>query len=232
MKKFLSVDWDYFVDASLEDRCYKFPDGGNEDLDFQLQNIVWRFRYNDHPEIKKMGLNEDYNSLMDILTKFLMYDSRNPIDSQYKILVGLAISHKYIYQYILDRTQPDEEFEVYNVDFHHDMYYYRDPRNPLNCGNWVRELLKERPNMKYYWIKREDSEIALLGGEEIPKEMIVPFKDLIDKDFDYIFMCRSDIWSPPHLDKTFNIICRMCKTYARTEVMDKLEESDREITYK
>ena len=117
------------------------------------------------------------------------------------------------------------------MDFHHDMYYYHDSTNPVNCGNWVRELLKVRPNMKYYWIKREDSETTLLGGDEIPESSILPFDRLKELDFDYVYICRSDIWSPPHLDSKFDFISRMCSAYVRTETMDSLNDFSREHTY-
>lgn len=37
MKTFLSIDWDYFIGASANERILLFPDGGNENL----QRLCW-----------------------------------------------------------------------------------------------------------------------------------------------------------------------------------------------
>lgn len=233
MKKFLSIDWDYFIDASAVERALKFPDGGNENLPLDIQSIIWQIRYHDNPDILSIKVHDHFSRIIKVLAKFLMFTPRNPVDSKHKVLASKNISHKYAYQFILDRTQPGEHFEVYNIDFHHDMYYYSDSCDPVNCGNWVRELLKERPGMQYYWVKREDSETSLLGGDEIPENIIVPFEKVEEQDFDYVFMCRSDMWSPPHLDSKFEVLCNLFHLSAiKAETKDRLESVDRSPTFK
>ena len=32
LMKILSIDWDYFIEATAEQRCTLFPDGGSENI--------------------------------------------------------------------------------------------------------------------------------------------------------------------------------------------------------
>lgn len=52
----LSLDWDYFIDATADERFALFPDGGNENMPYGLQNIIWNGRYMSHnnPELKQL----------------------------------------------------------------------------------------------------------------------------------------------------------------------------------
>ena len=43
--KVLSIDWDYFIKATANEREFMFPDGGNEDLPESVQNSVWASHY-------------------------------------------------------------------------------------------------------------------------------------------------------------------------------------------
>ena len=36
MKRILSLDWDYFVNATAAQRYTLFPDGGNENISYEL----------------------------------------------------------------------------------------------------------------------------------------------------------------------------------------------------
>lgn len=209
MKRILSIDWDYFVDCSANDRFNYFPDGGNEDLPYEIQDLVWNIRYANYPTIFDMGvLKEAFDTVhnilkrVDVFTPFA-HPEYGPLD-----VVRVAESHRCMYEFTMMRTDKDEEFEVYNIDFHHDMYSYRTKNGEVNCGNWVNVLLEQRPNMKYHWIKREDSDTQVLGGEV--DCLIKSLQDIKDLDFDYVFICRSDCWSPPHLDKQFLKLWRVC----------------------
>lgn len=229
MKKILSVDWDYFIGATAEQRALYFPDGGNETLPPTMQKLIWDSRYSSNPEVfRNIGiLKRDYYILLDILKRFSFeYLSDH---NKVKLSQVLAmISHSWIYQFVINRTDPDEEFEVYNIDFHHDMYHYRTRENEVNCGNWVNCLLEHRPNMKYYWIKREDSETEALGGEVSCSTKTID--DLRDMDFDYVFLCRSDCWSPPHLDSFFSNLWETMVRYMPIEI-EKSVRPLRQVDY-
>lgn len=221
MKRILSLDWDYFVNATAAQRYTLFPDGGNENISYELQDFIWNSHYACSPELREIEvLKDDYKTMFDILKRFSNKYVTSPVaNPNRKVLI--TVSHRWCYEFILQRTNEDEEFELYNVDFHHDMYHYRTPDERVNCGNWVNCLFEQRPNMKYSWIKREDSDENTIGGEKAPCN-ICTLKELEGLDFDYIFICRSDCWSPPHLDTFFKTLWTYIRKYMPVEVENKV----------
>lgn len=216
MKRFLSIDWDYFIDATAVQRLTLFPDGGNENISYDIQDFIWNSRYLD-PELKKIGLfKKDYFTISQVLSRFCeKYVSTLVANPHREVLC--TISHRWIYDFVMQRTDPNEEFELYNIDFHHDMYCYKVAGQDVNCGNWVNCLSEQRPNMKYHWVKREDSDDEVIGGDKVtcPTHGI---EDIEDLDFDYLFICRSDCWSPPHLDKFFALLWGEVQRFCPVEV--------------
>ena len=192
----MSIDWDYFIKATDTERCLMFPDGGNEHLPEFIQQVIWEGRYT-NPKLAEIRLIEDYKKI-----PFLLKKAEN---------VCIFDSHRHIYDVIKENTAPDEEFMVYNIDFHHDQFFLQTSKQPVNCGNWVNKLQEIRPNMKYTWIRRTDSQ---LQGETATNNtnidnnnnnniIIESFNDLFNLDFVYGYFCRSGMWSPPHLDEEF-----------------------------
>lgn len=209
MKRFLSIDWDFFIGATATQRALLFPDGGNENLHTTLRKYIWDSRYA-NPELSDIKVSSpDYLTLLKICREF---------DGQCLI----ADSHRFAYDFIMENTTPDEEFEVYNIDFHHDLYDYRTGDERVNCGNWGTILHEDRPNMKYVWVMREDSDPMTIGDVEVDVERWYPqsftsfFKSDFIKEFDYLYLCRSAMWSPPHLDPKFvwaaKILMKKCPT--------------------
>ena len=99
---------------------------------------------------------------------------------------------------------PDEEVELINVDFHHDMYITGGDN--LDCGNWLRFFKDLYPDANITWVRREDSDIESLEGD-------FPYKHTTDisvvkGDFDLVFLCFSSPWTPPHLKTYFNKMSR------------------------
>lgn len=223
MKRILSLDWDYFVNATAKQRALLFPDGGNENISYTLQDFIWNSRYSSSPEIKDISLlTEDYHKVECILANFVRkYLYSNVANPHREILV--TVSHKWIYDFILQRTNEREQFEVYNVDFHHDMYNLKTEDQEVNCGNWVNCLREKRPNMKYFWIPREDSETEVLGGKKVPCKT-KKLKNIEDFAFDYVFICRSDCWSPPHLDSHFERLWKEIRRYMPIEIENRVSK--------
>lgn len=205
MKRILSIDWDYFINATALQRGLLFPDGGNENLSYALQDLIWDSRYScgGNEDLRSIGvLKNDYSTVSNLIHRFTMRYLHSGLHDS-RMLV--CISHKWIYNFVNESTTSDEEFELYNVDFHHDMYDLKVGDEEVNCGNWVNYLFKSRPNMQYFWVKREDSDTEVLGGESVHCNMR-SIDDLQGLKFDYIFICRSDCWSPPHLDFYFKAL--------------------------
>ena len=225
MKKILSIDWDYFINATATQRSMLFPDGGNENISYALQDFIWNSHYSSpaSEELRNIGiLKREYNLVHDILRKFIdKYLYSRVANPHSEVLV--TISHRWIYDFIMQRTYEGEEFEVYNVDFHHDMYHLRNSDDEVNCGNWVNCLKKYRPKMQYHWVKREDSDDEVLGGAKVDCADC-KLGDIKNLSFDYVFICRSDCWSPPHLDNYFEILWTCARQYMPVEVENRVME--------
>ena len=56
MKRFLSIDWDFFVDATMTQRLVMFPDGGNESLGTTFSNYIWDTLYR-NPELQTIKVS-------------------------------------------------------------------------------------------------------------------------------------------------------------------------------
>lgn len=193
----LSIDWDYLIDASAETRCRLFPDGGNENLPQMLQSIIWIGRY---AEQRLQNIKVDSQALETIKT-FLKKSCTN------LELCTVYDSHKYLFDEVVNNILPNQPLELINIDFHHDCYTYTDYE--INCGNWANHLFKDTSfrnsckEDKYYWVGREDSDPI---DTPMSNVHILSANDLFtleNFDCDLLFICRSSMWSPPHLDGDF-----------------------------
>lgn len=184
----LSVDYDYFIRASVEAQAL-FPDGGAE---FSIidDSVVWLSAYavsmmNDDALIS--GTSVDDKALMRIreLIKNNLYPWKRGM---------VADSHRHAYDFI--KEYGDGDVTIYNVDFHHDCLMTGN--GEVHCGNWVRKLMDEGIAKKVYWVGRKDS-----VKKDKPKTVsLLSFSDL-PASYDLIFVCRSGWWTPPHLDTAF-----------------------------
>lgn len=197
--KILSIDFDYFIKATIEERNTKFPNGLDE-APKELLEQMWREAYMIHPEIKDIGVVPSY----DFMCYFLSHRNFD------KVLI--ADSHKEIKQ-LIDQVPKNTPLEVYNIDFHHDMYHYFTSGDECNCGNWARKLLIEDRfyNSDYTWIKRQDSDVMTLGGEVPCRKKTYLKTALRGIKFDYVFICKSPEWTPPHLDTKYEYMLKCLK---------------------
>lgn len=229
MKPFrvLSIDWDYFVNATLNERLEMFPDGGNENLPDGISKFVWSTRYATYPQLR--GIEVDVDAL-DILKGFISknYCKAVVVDDSHRGIWDAIVNH---YQYKSHRS-----LDLINIDFHHDMY--ENDLRLVDCGNWVNclfEATDKRGNRKlrdksshYYWIAREDSddniseECQRLGY--MSKKDISFLKTLEGFECDLLFICRSGIWSPPHLDDEFINFYDWCIDHTDTWELPKVNK--------
>lgn len=186
----LSIDFDYFINASSQERDRYFPKGSDETPYYKLESM-WEERYLRYPELKKVGVIDEFY----FLKKFLL---EMTIARENFIR---ADNHKYI-KNIIDSLPRNIRLMIVNIDFHHDYYHYYKAGDNCNCGNWLRRLIEERPDTKVKWIRREDSQILSLDGE-FPFEHTKDIRAIQNISFDYVFLCRSPEWSPPHLNNKF-----------------------------
>ena len=190
-KKILSIDWDYFCDATIEEIMRLFPDGGNENLPLFLSNIIWASRYSSSTLMQdEKGLEniEIKKQEFELVKKILEKVCQNDID------IVIAESHAGMY----DFTKTFKgNVDVYNIDFHHDMF--DNDSKCVNCGNWLKKLIDGKKVEKAFWVKGDNSDMNIPKGLNV----LGSVKDLENIDFDGVFICKSSVWSPPHLDKYF-----------------------------
>jgi len=190
MVSILSIDFDYFIDASSKERDTYFPTGSDEIPEDRLKSL-WNESYMKYPNLKEIGVIDDFYYVKNLLSTW-----NKPKSKFYK-----ADTHKYI-KNIIDIIPCDEQIKVVNIDFHHDYYHYYTDGNSYNCGNWLRRLVEDRPDTKVKWIRRIDSQIDSLEGE-FPFAHTSDIKSISNERFDYLFICKSPEWSPPHLSDKF-----------------------------
>jgi len=186
----LSIDFDYFIDASAKERDLYFPKRSEEIHKNKLKSI-WEERYAIYPRLKELGVIEDYYFLKSFL---LSLDG-------HKVYFYKADNHKSIRE-IIDMIPRSLQLKIINIDFHHDYYHYYSGDAKYNCGNWLRRVIEERPDTKVKWIRRKDSQLNSLEGS-FPFEHTTDIKSISDEKFDYVFICRSPEWSPLHLCSKF-----------------------------
>ena len=187
MKKVLSIDFDYFIDTDVRTRNLVFPNGIDK-KDIKEMTRDWDKIYTNTPQIKEIGVITDYYEVCQRLIymetcKVVSCDSHNGIDRVFNM-------------------SWDKEFIIDHIDFHHDFYLGANP-NKLDCSNWLRIILEKYPKSKVNWIRREDSETTSILGE-YPFESTTKL-NLMD-EYDYVFICMSPEWTPPHLRAYYNFM--------------------------
>lgn len=183
----LSIDWDYFIDATKKQRASLFPDGGTEALPIGIQEAIWVARYT-NPHLEKIStLHDELEELRKIIEE----------GADKNTIFMIADSHEYIYSFINGYTKTDSILHLSNIDFHHDCF---GKSRKVHCGNWLSHMMKNAlASSTFEWIAREDSLIEKINGLKLIKEDFSSLK----KNWDLVFICRSGMWSPPHLDDEF-----------------------------
>lgn len=215
--KVLSIDFDYFQQASVEQVRNLYPDG--VDNPTEISEIVWSDHYaSDGKELNSIGIMQDELERLEMLL----------LEQDTSCSVMIANSHKHIYDFILE-NRDNEAIGLVNIDMHHDMM--NDNPN-LDCGNWIKHLLNEETErgnkVNLAWIANPISletyglEKAFGGDDERFKGFVQnSIESIKDESFDIIFLCRSDTWTPPHLDKYFTEICDLMKDHFEEIKMEK-----------
>lgn len=217
MNKFrvLSIDFDFFQDTDKDTIANCYPDG--VDLPSDLSNIIWASHYANYSnELHKVSINKD-----------LLYDLYDILYNQsINIPVLITQSHVNIYNFINNLTDKNQVLSIVNVDLHHDVC---NDNPTVDCGNWISHLCKEHPNSNVHWICRELSmECYNLSIKDFPIEL--NFDKIKDGYFDAIFICRSDMWLPPHLDNYFHDLLLECKLHFKNVLVQQSITSPRDIT--
>lgn len=189
----LSLDWDFFINADMYTRCNLFPDCPNEGYPDQLKEIIWLSRYQSL-ELEKIDVRKDCIKEIHALMCNAFF---NPIS------VLVADSHKHCYDFVCQvyDTIGFSGINLTNVDFHHDMYLNGQD---VDCGNWLYKLYRKYDDkIDITWIHHPDSDTTFEHLDEGKIQLTTDIKKIHSYNWDIVFICRSSMWSPPHLDNDF-----------------------------
>ena len=194
----LSIDFDYFQKTTEELLATCYPDG--HDLSTDISKLIWMGYYGDPKTANKMKQIRCDNQKVNQVIRTLL---KQPDIQDIPIIA--VNSHKYIVTFIEDicLTAPYEPLHVTNLDIHHDAFH---SDKSLNCGNWVIYLFTHYTKFQYTWVQNPISDELYPIKNAYVKAHTKITKDLtsaLNQHFDAIFLCRSDIWLPPHLDTDF-----------------------------
>ena len=190
--KILSIDFDYFQDIpDAKNISLYYPDG--VDHPTYLSEIIWGSKYAFHKkEIEQTMIREDE---LFVLENMLLAQNE-------KIPVLITQSHKHIYDFVNEHK--DDNLTIMNADLHHDII---NNNKCVDCGNWAGHLIKENEGANFLWITHPLSK-EVYGFTEQDSDVfdtitLSGLSKVKNEKFDAVFLCRSDNWFPPHLDKYF-----------------------------
>ena len=213
----LSIDFDFFQKVTSDTLLRYYPDG--LDLPTVLTEITWSRRYDipDNGEaLRKVEV--DLGLLRDV--KILVNLNRK---RGCKLMI--TNSHKHAYNFIGNEIQYKEyeSLHIYNLDLHHD---YFNNCSEVDCGNWLGHAVKDFPNCTATWVMNpvslDESLVDPLDVKTELKELhkVKTLRTLKNKKFDLIFLCRSDSWTPLHLDEEFKNLFNYCLTCVGTGTVE------------
>lgn len=178
----LSIDWDYFVNANLDERISLFPDGGV--FSPILESTIWVNHYvSNQAKLEAIRTSN--------ISKIKTFFKKNGKDFK-DILVCNA--HEHCYKFVKDHIRAGENLNLVNVDFHHDVY----DNKTLNSGSWLKYLMSEYKGT-FWWVRRATSQRP--NNKQLKS---MSLDDALSKHYDLVFICKSGLWSPPHLDNDFS----------------------------
>ena len=189
--KVLSIDFDYFQNTTRELLNY-YPD--KLDVQPEIGEALWKIQYKLYGnKVNQVKLNKE---LFEDLKELLEVQNENT-----KVMI--TEGHEKIYSFITSNFK-GKQIEIYNIDMHHDIV---NDSTEMDCGNWISHIMKKF-KIKLNWMCRQIS----TDGEswKIKNQFKMYIDKIIGFEADLIFICRSDPWTPPHLDKYFSEIISIC----------------------
>lgn len=113
------------------------------------------------------------------------------------------------HEQILSLLPKDKEFNLYNLDHHHDMGYEEKIGVRPQCGDWVCHAYDKHPMKKYYWVTDDlgidpDYETAEKYAVQRLRVNSFNFKSLLPET-DKIVVCLSPTWVPSQFHPFFHL---------------------------
>lgn len=200
-KTLLTIDWDYFIDASLDVRDNIFPRITEGFRDSIPDNSLWN-------HVKSKTHKLDMDAFERVYGAF--YHCGQIADHP----IALYASENHCEAYYIAKRMEVER--VINLDFHHD----KGIASRMSCDSWMRVLSEENPGIEYVWCRREDSVTTCFGAEvdyvPISFDNLVHF--ISTASFNAVHFCRSDLYSPPIYDSMFGTMLQGMQESLRTPI--------------
>lgn len=115
---------------------------------------------------------------------------------------------------IIKENVPDKNIgniSIWNVDVLPGISSWRT-NQPITYATWLSALKNEYPKLRTHWISNDLSEQLINNYKQIPVDSIDNhISRLYHGTYDIIFICRNDLWTPPHLDKDFEKLLTLVK---------------------
>lgn len=213
MSAILTIDWDYFFNVDLNTRDFDFPQITDGRVKSIPDNKVWL-----EDEIYKAPQSFDNKSFIRLIQTLEKVSIQAAFVSE-----NHGEMFNVVTDYIRGEYKDTTSLEIVNIDYHHD-YSYNNGEN-LCCDNWARLLTEKYPGTTIKWCKKEDSVITSFGCH-VPVEKRTfneVIKSLSVNHFDYIHLCRSDLYSPPLRDKKFDLLMDIIADAASMEEPLKMD---------
>jgi ribosomal protein L37AE/L43A len=202
-KTVMSLDWDYYIDATKMQRFHLFPHVHDEKDAIADDADRWSTEYAQKEELSSIGIREDeLNRTLNHIKNSKNKPTRFVVTESHEDIVLTVAQTK---------RETSMPVHLVNVDHHHDAFLTGDPDDPMdmNCGNWLRYMKDNLMIDRAAWIRSKDSEFfeKQIPEGQIDLDEIVGFEEFesheLNENVDVIFLCRSGGWSPPHLDQKF-----------------------------
>lgn len=216
----LSIDFDFFQKVPTDTIVQCFPDG--HDFGNELAQIIWTAHYGNPHDWKKLLHIKPATQYIADIRKIIQNNAKQ---GPYKAMI--TNSHAHIYNFIQDEKQEHgyDNINIVNIDMHHDMF---DENTEITCGNWLYHIIKNNPNTNVTWIANNVSNELFPCPNDNIQIIIEDFNGIQNTHWDLIFLCRSDLWTPPHLDRKF---ISLAKTIMKTSIQCQYEPTILESRY-
>ena len=195
VKKLLSIDMDWLMGRciTLYSNYYDELDGDNY---FQSHKEYWDKLNAKHPGVdSKLSYYEDgFEKLKLLVEKCKNLPEENILFAQEHQQIGKMIKK-------IDLC------DVYNIDYHHDVFYNDHQKARAEAGrfssdNWVWCTYKLNKLNSYYWVSTNQFMLKNLKPQQkVEQEFfdsikLTPIDKIMDETFDYLFVCISEHYFP------------------------------------
>lgn len=189
----LSIDFDYFQKADIVTVLSYFP----SPYDYTVERALfeWTLLYAKDRSRKVLQevelMQVEFDKVCQLVQQIGVSNPHTP---------ALTVnSHTYLYNFINEDLEDDEELNIINIDMHHDVFH--PETKTANCSNWGNVLKAEHPNTNIIWIKNPYASEAF--PTKLVDEETSDLELMHNYNYDKVFLCRSDNFLVPHLDTAF-----------------------------